>query len=137
LELIVSEDGGIPFVSKSWDGNTSAKGWTYHQVDSHHLSDHKRYTRKGRQTPRLLVKAIDWQIQAHVRPAEAAIEHQKHGHACFVIGTNIGTSELQDTEVITAYKRQSQVEGGCGFSKIRCFSSRRCLSKSPAVSRDS
>jgi len=23
LELLVSQDGGIPFVSKSWDGNTS------------------------------------------------------------------------------------------------------------------
>ena len=88
-----------------------AKGWTYHQVDSYHLSDHKRYARKGRPTPRLPVKAIDWQIQAHVRPAEAAIEHQQHRHACFVIGTNIGTNELQDTEIITASKRQSQVEG--------------------------
>jgi transposase len=92
-----------------------AKGWTYHQVDSYHLRDHKRYARKGRPTPRLPVKAIDWQIQAHVRPAEAAIEHQQHRHACFVIGTNIGTNELQDTEVITAYKRQSQVEGGVRF----------------------
>ena len=23
LELMVSQDGGVPFVSKSWDGNTS------------------------------------------------------------------------------------------------------------------
>jgi transposase len=61
------------------------------------------------------VKAIDWQIQADVRPAEAAIEHQKPRHACLVIGTNIGTSELQDPEVITAYTRQSQVEGGFRF----------------------
>jgi transposase len=98
-----------------------AKGWTYHQVDSYHLSDHKRYAHKGRPTPRLPIKAVDWQIQAHVRPAEAAIEHQKHRHACFVIGTNIGTSELQDTEVITAYKRQSQVEGGFRFLKDPLF----------------
>jgi transposase len=67
------------------------------------------------------VKAIDWQIQAHVRPAEAAIEHQKHRHACFVIGTNIGTSELQDPEVITASKRQSQVEGGFRLLKDPLF----------------
>ena len=98
-----------------------AKGWTYHQVDSYHLSDHKRYARQGRPTPSLPVKAIDWQIQAHVRPAEAAIGHQKHRHACFVIGTNIGTSELQDTEVITAYTRQSQVEGGFRFLKDPLF----------------
>ena len=98
-----------------------AKGWTYHQVDSYHLSDHQRYARKGRPTPSLPVKAIDWQIQAHVRPDEAAIGHQKHRHACVVIGTNIGTSELQDTEVITAYTRQSQVEGGFRFLKDPLF----------------
>jgi transposase len=92
-----------------------AKGWRYHQVDSCHLSDHQRYARQGRPTPRLPVKAIDWQIQAHVRPADAAIEHQKHRQACLVIGTHSGTSELQDTEVITAYTRQSQVEGGFRF----------------------
>ena len=98
-----------------------ANGWTYHQVDSYHLSDHQRYARKGRPTPRLPVKAIDWQIQARVRPAEAAIEHQTHRHACCVIGTNIGTSELPDTEVITAYTRQSQVEGGFRFLKDPLF----------------
>jgi transposase len=98
-----------------------AKGWTYHQLDSYHLTDHKRYARQGRPTPSMPVKAIDWQIQAHVRPAEAAIEHQTHRHACFVIGTNIGTSELQDPEVITAYKRQSQVEGGFRFLKDPLF----------------
>ena len=59
-----------------------AKGWTYHQVDSYHLSDHKRYARKGRPTPSMPVKAIAWQIQAHVRPHEAVIEHQKQQNAC-------------------------------------------------------
>jgi transposase len=107
-----------------------AKGWTYHQVDSCHRSDHTRYARQGRPTPRLPVKAIDWHIQAHVRPAEAAIEHQQHRHACCVIGTNIGTSELPDTEVITAYTRQSQVEGSFRFLKDpRCFVSSLLVKK--------
>jgi transposase len=94
-----------------------ATGWTYHQVASSHRSDPKRYARTGRPTPRRPVKAIDWHIQAHVRPAEAALAHQKHRHACLVIGTHIGTSELPDTEVMTAYTRQSQVEGGFRFRK--------------------
>jgi transposase len=98
-----------------------AKGWTYHQVDSYHLSDHKRYARQGRPTPSLPVKAIDWQIQAHVRPDEAVIGYHKQRHACFVIGTNICASELRDTEVIAAYKRQSRVEGGFRFLKDPLF----------------
>jgi transposase len=92
-----------------------AKGWTYHPVDASHLSDPQRDARQGRPTPRLPVKAIAGHIQAHVRPAEAAIAHPQHRHACVVIGTTIGTREWHATEVITAYKRQSQVEGGCRF----------------------
>jgi transposase len=98
-----------------------AMGWTYHQVDSYHFSDHKRYARKGRPTPSMPVKAIEWQIQAHVRPHEAVIGHQKQQNACFVIGTNICASELSDTEVIVAYKRQSRVEGGFRFLKDPLF----------------
>jgi transposase len=98
-----------------------AKGWTYHLVDSYSLSDHKRYARKGRPTPSTPVTAIEWQIQAHVRPHETAIGHQKQYHACVVIGTNIGASALGDTEVIAAYKRQSRVEGGFRFLKDPLF----------------
>jgi transposase len=99
-----------------------AKGWTSHQVDACHLSDHQRSARTGRPTPRLPVKAIDWHIQPHVRPAEAAIEPQQPRHAGCVIGTTIGTSALQDPEVITADTRQSQVAGGFRWLKEpRCF----------------
>jgi transposase len=98
-----------------------AKGWTEHQLDSYHLSDPKRDARKGRPTPSLPVKAIGWQIQAHVRPHEAAIGHQKQRHACGVIGTNIGASEWGDPEVIAAYTRQCRVEGGVRFLKDPLF----------------
>jgi transposase len=38
-----------------------------------------------------------------------------------VIGTTIGPNAWQDTAVITVYKRQSQVEGGCRFlEEPRC-----------------
>jgi transposase len=38
-----------------------------------------------------------------------------------VLGTNIDASELSDAEVITAYKGQSQVEGGFRFLKDPLF----------------
>jgi transposase len=38
-----------------------------------------------------------------------------------VLGTNIDASELSDTEVITAYKGQSRVEGGFRFLKAPLF----------------
>jgi transposase len=108
-----------------------AKGWTYHLVDSYAVSAHKRDARKGRPTPSTPVKIIAWHIQAHVRPHQAAIEHQKHYHACFVIGTNIGASAWGDTEVIAAYKRQSRVEGGFRFLKDPLFVVSSLLVKKP------
>jgi transposase len=104
-----------------------AKRWTYHRVESYDLSQHKRYAGKGRPTPRTPLKGIEWQLQAQVCTDDETIAHHKQVKACFVLGTNIDASEVSDAEVITAYKSQSHVEGGFGFSKTRCFSSRRCL----------
>jgi transposase len=98
-----------------------AKRWTYHQVESYRLIEHKRYAGKGRPTPRTPLKAIEWQIQARVRPDQGAMEHYKHVKACFVLGTNISASELRDAEVIAAYKGQSCVERGFRFLKDPLF----------------
>ena len=98
-----------------------AKDWRYHRVASSQLTEHKRYAGKGRPTPRTPRKASEWQIQAHVQADDAAIERDKHTKACYVLGTNINASELSDVEVITAYKGQSQVEGGFRFLKDPLF----------------
>jgi transposase len=98
-----------------------AKRWTYHQVESYSVIEHKHYAGKGRPTPRTPLKAIEWQIQAHVRSDDDTIEHHKQVKACFVLGTNIDVSELSDAEVIAAYKGQAQVEGGFRFLKDPLF----------------
>jgi transposase len=96
---------------------TLAKGWKYHQVDASRLTEHKRYAGKGRPTPKTPLKAVEWQIDAHVRPEDEALQRQKQGKACFVLGTNICASQLSDTEVIAAYKGQARVEGSFRFLK--------------------
>jgi transposase len=98
-----------------------AKRWAYHQVESYSMIEHKRYAGKGRPTPRTPLKAIEWQIQPHVQPDQEAMGHHKQVKACFVLGTNIGASELSDAEVIAAYKGQSGVEGGFRFLKDPLF----------------
>jgi transposase len=94
-----------------------AKRWAYHQVESYSRIEHKRYAGKGRPTPHTPLKAIEWQSQPRVRPDQEAMGHHKQVKACFVLGTNIGASELSDAEVIAAYKGQSGVEGGLRFLK--------------------
>jgi transposase len=98
-----------------------AKAWQYHRVASSQLTEYKRYAGKGRPTPRTPLKASEWQIQAHVHADDEAIERDQQTKACYVLGTNIDASELSDAEVITAYKGQSQVEGGFRFLKDPLF----------------
>ena len=100
---------------------TLARRWTYHQVESYRVIEHKHYAGKGRPTPRTPLKAIAWQIQAQVRSDDDTIEHHKPVKAGFVLGTNIDVSELSDAEVIAAYKGQAQVEGGFRFRKNPLF----------------
>ena len=89
-----------------------AQRGTYHRVESSHVSAHTHYASTGRPTPRTPLKAIAWQIQAHVCADDATIEHHKHVQACFVLGPPIAASELSHVEGIAAYTGQSHVEGG-------------------------
>jgi len=88
-----------------------AKPWTYHRVESYHLSAHKHYAGNGRPTPRPPLQAIAWQSQAQVRSDDATMAHDKPVKACFVLGTNIDVSDWSHAEVIAADNGPSQVEG--------------------------
>jgi transposase len=98
-----------------------SNAWRYHQLDTHQVSDHKRYACKGRPTLTSPLKAIAWQIHAQVRPAPEVIEAHKQQSACFVLGTNIPARHVSDAEVIRAYKAQAGVEGGFRFLKDPLF----------------
>jgi transposase len=95
--------------------------WRDHHVASTELVEHKRYAGKGRPSAQSPIKAIEWQIQAEVRPDAEAIRLRKQHKGCFVLGTTIAAEDLSDQEVITAYKAQSQVEGGFRFLKDPLF----------------
>jgi transposase len=98
-----------------------SKSWRYHQVASTELIDHKRYGGKGRPSAKSPIKAIEWQLQATVRPDAETMRRSQQHKGCFVLGTNIETDDLSDEEVIAAYKAQSQVEGGFRFLKDPLF----------------
>jgi transposase len=108
-----------------------ANTWRYHQVESDELLEHKRSAQKGRPATATPLKAIEWQMQAWVRPDAERIEEAKHHKACFVLGTNIETAQLSDANVITAYKAQSQAEGGFRFLKGPLFFASSLFVKKP------
>jgi transposase len=98
-----------------------SKKWKYHQVESSHLLEHRRYGTKGRPTPNTPIKATEWQLQARVRPDVERLQQAKQYHACFVLGSNIEAEQLSDAEVIAGYKGQAQAEGGFRFLKDPLF----------------
>src|SRR5215831_15534153 len=98
-----------------------AKQWCYHQVESAELIEYKRYGKKGRPTGGTPLKAIEWQMQARVKPDAERLEVLKHHKACFVLGTNIKAEQLSDAEVIAGYKGQAHAEGGFRFLKDPLF----------------
>ena len=108
-----------------------SESWRYHHVASTELIEHKRYAGKGRPSAKTPSKASAWQMQAEVRPEAEAIRRSKQHKGCFVLGTNIEAADLRDEEVITAYKAQSQVEGGFRFLKDPLFFVSSLLVKKP------
>ena len=89
-----------------------AQRWQEHPLASFTLLAHKRDAGTGRPTPSTPRQDPPGPIQAHGRPAEEAMGHQKQRQACVVRGPPIGVSELSDPAVMAAYTRQSRVEGG-------------------------
>jgi transposase len=67
------------------------------------------------------MKATGWQMPAQVRPDHEQMRHRIQHNACFVLGTNIAASQLNDSEIIAAYKAPAQVEGGFLFLKDPLF----------------
>jgi transposase len=97
------------------------KQWHYHQVDADELTQHTRYTKKGRPQADTTIKAIEWQIHAHVRPDAERRRDAKQLGACFVLGTNICAEQFSDAAVIAGYKGQAKAEGGFRFLKDPLF----------------
>ena len=98
-----------------------AKKWKYHQVDFYELLEHKRYGKQGRPRADTPCQAIEWQIQARVRPDAERIGYAKQLGACYVLGTNIEAAQLSDVEGIGGYKGQAKAEGGFRFLKDPLF----------------
>jgi transposase len=109
-----------------------AKQWGYHQVESAELIAYKRSGKQGRPTGGTPLKAIEWQMQARVKPDAERLEVRKHHKACFVLGTNIKAEPRSDAEGIAGYKGHAHAEGGFRFLKDPLFFVSSLLVKKPS-----
>jgi transposase len=105
-----------------------AKDWPDHPLEASRLSEHTRDAGTGRPTPHTPRQALEWQLDSHVRPHEAAIRHRLPGNACCVLGTKIGARAVSDPEGMAAYTGQARVEGG-----VRCRNEPRLFVSSLCV----
>jgi transposase len=95
--------------------------WRDHQLATSQVLDHQRDAGTGRPTPTSPLKAMEWQMQAQVRPVQEVIEAHTQQSACFIMGTHIQARNVSDAEVIRADKAPSGVEGGFRFLQDPVF----------------
>lgn len=91
------------------------------KLKSMEIKEHKKYATKGKPKKNTPVKEILYQLTATVESDTKKMDFLKEQKACFVIGTNIPADELENIEVIKAYKNQSKVESGFRFLKEPVF----------------
>jgi transposase len=97
------------------------KKLSYHKLETTEITQHVRYTSRGRPKADSPIKGIKWQITATVAPDAIKVSHKQHEKACYVLGTSIPDSQLWDMEVIAGYKGQGAVERGFRFLKSPVF----------------
>ncbi|MCK5871855.1 MAG: IS1634 family transposase [Methylococcales bacterium] len=105
------------------------KKWKYYQLKAVEIEEYKKYLGKGRPAKNSPFE-IEYQIKFKVEKDLEQIKQIVREKACFIIGSNIPQSELNDLEVLQAYQKQDHVEKGFGFLKSSlCFASAFFLEK--------
>jgi len=96
---------------------TLAKKWNQHHLTDIQTVEHKKYKGKGRPKAGQQPTDISYQIQASYSQDEEKITQLKASSGHYIIGGNADADELNDQEVVTAYKEQYHVERGFRASK--------------------
>lgn len=97
------------------------KSLKYNKLKSIEIKEEVKYGSKGKPKKEAVAKEILYQITAEIEADNEKIKEINEEKGCFVIGTNIPSSELGNIEVIKAYKKQSSVESGFRFLKEPMF----------------
>lgn len=89
----------------------------FHDVVESEIEECKKFESKGRpkpESPHKLVYRIKGIVQERQSAKQAAIEQS----SCFVVGTTIAKNEVNDADIVSAYKNQNNtVEKGFRFLK--------------------
>lgn len=93
----------------------------YNKLKSMEIKEHNKYGTKGKPKKDTPVKEILYQMTAEIETESEKMKVLNDQKACFVIGTNIPSDKLENTEVIKSYKNQSTVESGFRFLKEPVF----------------
>ncbi len=102
-----------------------------HTVKIDQIIDHKVYEEKGRPGPEAKFR-MAYQVNGILVENQAAIVERVKQGSCYVIGTTVPKEELNDQQVVEAYKGQnSSVERGFRFLKDPLFFTSSLFIKKP------
>ncbi len=110
-----------------------SQNWKYHTVYCGTITTHSKYNTKGRPAKKDAVALTKYQIVACPAENHIAINKAVDQKSCFVLVTNIPSSELPADQVIKGYKAQnSAVERSFAFLKDPLFFTSSFFLKKPS-----
>jgi transposase len=105
----------------------------YHQLTEQQVDEKLHYAGQGRPKKGQQAERVTYIPTAYYQVDEAKRQARLDEKACYVIGTNVDATELNDIEVIQAYKQQNEsLERGFRFLKDPYFFASSFFLKKPS-----
>jgi len=108
-----------------------SKKWKYHQISNEQITPIKCHEKRGRPKSEA-PKKYEWQINAQVTLDQQFVDKILDERSCFVLSTNVSTSELPTNDVLVGYKGQDKTEKGFAFLKSPDFFASSLFLKKPS-----
>lgn len=109
-----------------------SKKWKYHLLGSVEYREYEKYAKKGRPSRGTHPETMTFQITATTTKNKDLLESKIRSAACYIVGTNADRDVLSDTEAISNYSQQNQVEKGFRFLKDPIFFASSLFVKKPS-----
>ena len=106
--------------------------WKFHTVQTAECEQKLKYATSGRPTPQTSIKKIEFYIKVEITEDKEFILKQQQKDACFVLATTVNPEKVNDEEVFSHYKKQSNVEMGFRFLKDPLFFTSSLFLKKPS-----
>ena len=91
----------------------------FHTLDTQEINQKKVYEYKGRPKAETVPSTVRYFILGTIKQDKETLDKMLNEKSCYVLATNIATDELNEVEIIQAYKRQNSSIENMGFRFLK------------------